>query len=142
MYIYGIYTMHITCGGAILNIVISNSSELPIYEQITGQIKDLILKGELREAELLPSIRNLAKELQISVITTKRAYEELERDGFITSVPGKGSYVAAQNKELLKESRLRIVEEKLLEAVNAAKSIGLSSDELYEMLKLFFEEDE
>ena len=124
-----------------MNIIISNLSEQPIYEQITTQIKDLIIKGELREAEMLPSIRSLAKELQISVITTKRAYEELERDGYITTVPGKGSFVAAQNRELLKESRMRIVEEKLIEAVNAAKSIGLTFDEMFEMLKLFYEED-
>ena len=123
-----------------MNIIISNLSEQPIYEQITTQIKDLI-KGELKEAEMLPSIRNLAKELKISVITTKRAYEELERDGYITTVPGKGSFVAAQNRELLKESRIRIVEEKLIEAVNAAKSIGLTFDEVFEMLKLFYEED-
>jgi len=124
-----------------LNIVISNSSEQPIYAQITHQIKDLIIRGELQEAELLPSIRSLAKELQISVITTKRAYEELEREGFITTVPGKGSYVAAQNKELLKESRIRIVEEKLLEAVNATKSIELTVDDLMEMLRMFYKED-
>lgn len=124
-----------------MNIIITNSSEQPIYEQITSQIKELIIRGELNEAELLPSIRSLAKELKISVITTKRAYEELERDGFIATVPGKGSYVAAQNKELLKETRIRIVEEKLIEAVNAAKSIGLSLDELKEMLRLFYEED-
>jgi GntR family transcriptional regulator len=124
-----------------LNIIISNLSEQPIYEQITTQIKDLIIKGELKEAEMLPSIRSLAKELQISVITTKRAYEELERDGYITTVPGKGSFVAAQNRELIKESRMRIVEEKLIEAVNAAKSIGLTFDEMFEMLKLFYEED-
>lgn len=124
-----------------MNIVISNSSQQPIYEQITHQIKDIIIKGELKEAELLPSIRSLAKELQISVITTKRAYEELEREGFITTVPGKGSYVAAQNKELLKESRIRIVEEKLLEAVNAAKSIELSIEDMMEMLRLFYKEE-
>lgn len=124
-----------------MNIIISNLSEQPIYEQITTQIKDLIIKGELKEAEMLPSIRSLAKELQISVITTKRAYEELERDGYITTVPGKGSFVAAQNRELIKESRMRIVEEKLIEAVNAAKSIGLTFDEMFEMLKLFYEED-
>lgn len=124
-----------------MNIVISNLSEQPIYEQITAQIKDHIIKGELREADILPSIRSLAKELKISVITTKRAYEELEREGFIAIVPGKGTYVAAQNKELLKESRIRIVEEKLVDAVNAAKSAGLSLDEVVEMLKLFYEED-
>lgn len=123
-----------------MNIIISNSSEKPIYEQIVAQIKDAIIKGEIREGELLPSIRRLAGELQISVITTKRAYDELEKDGFIVTVPGKGSYVSAQNKELLKETRIRIVEEKLAEAVEAAKSIGLSLNELQEMLKLFYEE--
>ncbi|NLM27567.1 MAG: GntR family transcriptional regulator [Clostridiaceae bacterium] len=124
-----------------MNIIISNLSEQPIYEQIAAQIKDSIIKGELKEAEMLPSIRSLANELKISVITTKRAYEELERDGYITTVPGKGSYVAAQNRELLKESRMRIVEEKLIEAVSAAKTIGLTLDEVFEMLKLFYEED-
>ncbi|NLK73151.1 MAG: GntR family transcriptional regulator [Clostridiales bacterium] len=123
-----------------MDIIISNSSQEPIYEQIVRQIKNLIMRGDLVENELLPSIRNLAKELQISVITTKRAYEELERDGYIYSVPGKGSYIAAQNKELLKEMRIKIVEGKLIEAIEAAKSIELTLDELYEMLKLFYEE--
>jgi GntR family transcriptional regulator len=123
-----------------MNIIISNSSDKPIYEQIVTQIKDLIIKGELEESELLPSIRNLAKELNISVITTKRAYDELEKDGFILSVPGKGSFVAAQNKELLKETRIRIVEDKLTEAITAAKSIGLSINQLQQMLALLYEE--
>jgi len=123
-----------------LNIFISNASNQPIYEQIMNQMKTLIIKGELVEGELLPSIRNLAKELQISVITTKRAYDELERDGFISTVPGKGSYVSAQNKELLKETRLRIVEEKLADAVSAAKSIDLSLEEMQAMIRLLFEE--
>lgn len=121
-----------------LNIVISNSSNQPIYEQIADQIKDHIMKGLLEESEPLPSIRNLAKELHISVITTKRAYDELEKDGFIVTVAGKGSYVAAQNKELLRESRVKIVEEKLAEAVIAAKSSELTLDELQEMLKIFY----
>lgn len=125
-----------------LNIVISNTSEQPIYEQISEQIKDSIINNELQEGSLLPSIRNLAAELKISVITTKRAYEELEKEGFLTTVPGKGTYVAAQNKELLREARLRIVEENLNEAVNAAKSIQLPFNELVEMLKLFYEEDD
>ena len=123
-----------------MDIIISNYSDKPIYEQIATQIKDKIMRGELKEGELLPSIRNLAKELQISVITTKRAYEELEKDGYIVSVPGKGSYVAAQNKELLKEARLKIVEEKLLDSVEAGKTIGLTLNELTEMLKLLYEE--
>ncbi|KNF08666.1 transcriptional regulator, GntR family [Gottschalkia purinilytica] len=123
-----------------MKIIISNTSDRPIYEQITHQIKDLIINGELKEAQILPSIRNLAKELKISVITTKRAYEELEREGYISTVPGKGSYVSAQNKELLRESRVRIVEEKLAEAVSAAKTINITFEELKEMLKFFYEE--
>ncbi len=123
-----------------MNIVISNYSDKPIYDQIAEQIKNLIVNGELAEAELLPSIRNLAKELQISVITTKRAYEELEKEGYIVSVPGKGSFVGAQNKELLKEARIRIVEDKLAEAVSAAKIIDISLEDIQEMLKLLYEE--
>jgi len=123
-----------------LKIIISNSSDKPIYDQIVEQIKNLIINGELAEAEMLPSIRNLAKELQISVITTKRAYEELEREGYIVSVPGKGSFVSAQNKDLLKEARIRIIEEKLAEAVQAARTVGISMEELSEMLKILYEE--
>ena len=124
-----------------MKIIISNSSNQPIYEQIVIQIKELIMKGTLFEADPLPSIRNLAKELQISVITTKRAYEELEKEGFIVTVPGKGSYVATQNKELLHEKRLQIVEEKLSEAVIAGKSIHISLEQLKEMLSLLYEEE-
>ncbi|ERM92924.1 transcriptional regulator [Caldanaerobacter subterraneus subsp. yonseiensis KB-1] len=123
-----------------MDIIISNSSEEPIYEQIVRQIKEAILKGELEEGELLPSIRNLAKELQISVITTKRAYDELEKEGFITTIPGKGTYVAAQNKELMREKRLKIVEEKLLEAIIAAKAVNLSLEEIKEMLEILYKE--
>jgi GntR family transcriptional regulator len=123
-----------------MKIIISNFAQEPIYEQIVAQMKDAIMRGELAEAEALPSIRNLAKELQISVITTKRAYDELEKEGFIVTVPGKGSYVAAQNKELLLEKRIKLVEEKLAEAVVAGKSIDLTLKELQEMLKLFYEE--
>jgi GntR family transcriptional regulator len=123
-----------------LDIIISNTSDKPIYEQIVLQIKEMIINGKLAEAELMPSIRNLAKELQISVITTKRAYDELEKDGYLVTIPGKGTYVAAQNKELLQESRLRLVEEKLLEAAAAGKSIGLSLEEMQEMLKILYEE--
>jgi len=123
-----------------LNIIISNSADTPIYDQIAEQIKSHIINGDLKDGEALPSIRNLAKELHISVITTKRAYEELEREGYIVSIPGKGSFVSAQNKELLKEARIRIVEDKLLEAVTAAKTIDISLDELQEMLKILYEE--
>jgi len=124
-----------------MNIIISNSSGEPIYEQITNQVKSAIMKGELSEGELLPSIRLLAKELQISVITTKRAYEELEREGFIETVPGKGSYVSSQNKELLKEKRLKELENKLIEVITESKLIGLTLLEIEEMLRLLFNED-
>lgn len=123
-----------------MNIIISNYADEPIYAQVVRQIKNLVMRGDIVEDELLPSIRTLAKELQISVITTKRAYEELEREGYIVTVPGKGSFVAAQNKELLREMRLKIVEEKLVEAVDAAKSIELSFADLSGMLKVLYEE--
>ncbi|MEW9095739.1 MAG: GntR family transcriptional regulator [Clostridiaceae bacterium] len=122
-----------------MNIIISNSSGEPIYEQITTQIKSLILTGELKEGDNLPSIRNLAQGLRISVITTKRAYEELEKEGFIQTVPGKGSFVAGQNKELLKEKRMRLIEEKLSEVVAESKLIGLSLNEIIETLKILYD---
>lgn len=123
-----------------MNIIISNSSDEPIYQQIVKQIKKLIIKGELLENEMLPSIRTLAKELQISVITTKRAYQELENEGYIVTVQGKGTFVAAQNKELLKENQLKMIEEKLTEAVEAGKSINLTLEEMQEILKVIYEE--
>lgn len=123
-----------------MRIVISNSSKEPIYEQIKRQIKESILRGELKEQELLPSIRQLAKDLHISVITTKRAYEELEREGFIHSVVGKGSFVAAQNREFLREMRLRWIEERLAEVVTESKSLNITLPELVEMVKVLYEE--
>ena len=123
-----------------MNIIIANSSPEPIYQQIVRQLKNLILTGILTEGESLPSIRSLAKELQISVITTKRAYEELERAGYIETVAGKGSFVAAQNIELLREQRLRIVEEKVTEAIAAAKLAAISYEELVEMVRLLHED--
>ncbi|AQW25768.1 GntR family transcriptional regulator [Clostridium perfringens] len=118
-----------------MNIVVSNTSGVPIYEQIAKAIKNEILSGDLKENSALPSIRSLASELRVSVITTKRAYEELERDGFIYTLPGKGSYVAEQNKELLMEEKLREIEGKLGEAIDIANSIGLNFDDLVGMLK-------
>jgi len=119
-----------------MKIIISNSSPDPIYEQVTRQIKAQIISGELREGESLPSIRKLAQDLQISVITTKRAYEELEKEGFIDTVEGKGSFVAMQNKELLREKKMKIVEEKMAEAVEEARLFGITRAELEEMLGL------
>ena len=121
-----------------MDIIISNSAGVPIYEQITQQIKGLILRGELREGEALPSMRLLAKELRISVITTKRAYEELEREGFINTVPGKGCFVAPQNPELAREDALRRAEEHLSRAVDIAKTAGLTLSELTETLNLLY----
>ncbi|WP_020153190.1 GntR family transcriptional regulator [Caldibacillus debilis] len=123
-----------------MNIILSNSANEPIYLQIVKQIKEQIIKGELPEGEPLPSIRNLAKELKISVITAKRAYDELEKEGFIITIGGKGSFVAPINKEMLRENRIKRIEEKLSEAIADAKIIGLSLEELYEMMKLLDEE--
>lgn len=123
-----------------MKIIVSNSSPDPIYEQVTRQVKAQIISGELREGESLPSIRRLAQDLQISVITTKRAYEELEKEGFIDTVEGKGSFVAMQNKELLREKKMKIVEEKMAEAVEEARLLGITRAELEEMLGLLYGE--
>lgn len=123
-----------------MDIIIRNTGETPIYDQITRQVKTLILTGALKEGDALPSMRLLAKDLRISVITTKRAYEELERDGFLENVPGKGCFVAAQNKELLRENQLRRVEEKLLEAIDEGRKGALSLEQLQEMLANLYQE--
>ena len=119
-----------------MNINISNSSGEPIYLQIVNQIKTLILEGKLCEGEALPSMRVLATELRISFMTTKRAYEELERDGFIESYTGKGSFVKAQNLEIYREEQIRRIEALLMEAGDAARKAGLSMEELHELLDL------
>ncbi len=125
-----------------MDIIISNASGKPIYEQITEQIKEQIMSGELNEGDPLPSMRALAQQLRISIITTKRAYEELERDGFIESFTGKGSFVAARNKELFREENLRQIEQSLTFAVEKAKLCGVSYEELSEIIKMLFEGDE
>lgn len=123
-----------------MQIIISNNSKEPIYEQIMSQIKALILSGKLKEGEALPSMRQLAKDLHISVITTKRAYEELEKGGFTYSITGKGSFVAEQNVEVVKEKKLKAIEEKLLEVIANSKEIGVSLAELKEMLTILHKE--
>jgi len=125
----------------VVDIIISNSSGKPIYEQITMQIKNYILSGELVPGEALPSMRLLAKELRISVITTKRAYEDLERDGFITTVVGKGSFVSETNTDLVKEQQYRITEEHLQKAVDSAKTSGITMEELKDMLEVIYREE-
>ena len=127
---------------SIMDIIISNASGKPIYEQITEQIKEQIMNGELNEGNPLPSMRALAQQLRISIITTKRAYEELEREGFIESFTGKGSFVAARNRELFREENLRQIEQSLTLAVEKAKLCGVSYEELSEILKMLFEGDE
>jgi len=121
-----------------MNIIISNSSNQPIYEQIASQIKALIISGELNEGDALPSMRLLAKELRISVITTKRAYEELEKEGFIVSITGKGSFVASKNLELIKEQQLKEIENHMQEIIDLANLYGISLEELIEMLTLMY----
>ena len=118
-----------------MDIQISNASNDPIYLQIKNQIKSAIISGKLKPEEQLPSIRYLAKELRISVITTKRAYDELEIEGFVNSVQGKGSFVSMQNKELIREEQLRKVEASLLDAIKQAELAGLSIDDLKEILE-------
>ena len=125
-----------------MDIILSNSSGKPIYEQIADQVKEQILAGALSAGDALPSMRVLAKELRISVITTTRAYEELERDGFLDNVPGKGCFVAPQNRELLREAQLRRVEDVLALAVDEARKGGFSLSEMQELLTLLYQGDE
>lgn len=123
-----------------MNIFIDNKSGLPIYDQIYSQIKSQIISGALREDQLLPSIRNLAKDLGISVITTRRAYDELEREGFIYTVAGKGCFVAVKNTELLREENLRQIEAHLQEIRDLAAACGLSREDIIEMFSVIEEE--
>ena len=119
-----------------MEIIVSNASDKPIYAQIASQIQDAILSGDLEEGTPLPSIRALANDLRISVITTKRAYADLEEAGFIDTVQGKGSFVAGGNRELLREGRLKRVEDLLDQAVHEASAVGIGTSELHEMLDL------
>lgn len=136
LYIIDIYNITMVVE---MKIIISNSSGQPIYEQIVSQIKTMIISGELNEGDALPSMRLLAKELRISVITTKRAYEELEREGFIVSVTGKGSFVASKNMELIREQQLKEIENHMQAVSELALSCGIKLDELIEMMTLIYE---
>ena len=122
-----------------MEIIISNSSGKPIYEQITDQMKSQIMSGQLKAGDALPSMRALAQSLRISLITTKRAYNDLETEGFIETVAGKGSFVAAQDPELLREANLKLAEENIRRAVEVAKRGGISKDELTEMVDILYE---
>lgn len=125
-----------------MEIHISNASDEPIYRQIAKQIERMILAGKLPPGEALPSMRLLARELRISVITTKRAYEELEASGFLENVPGKGCFVAVQSEQMLHETRLHMAQEHLRQAVDVAKTGGVTLEELIEMTTLLFKEDD
>ncbi len=125
-----------------MNLIISNSSNTPIYEQIKEQIKSKILSNELKSGDLLPSIRNLAKDLRISVITTKNAYEELEREGYVETMPGKGTYIASKNIEIIKEEQMKKVENLIDTAVSIAKMSKITKKELKDMLDILYEEEE
>ncbi len=124
-----------------MHIHLSNASDKPIYEQITVQLKEAILANKLQAGDALPSIRALAKDLKISVMTTKRAYADLERDGFIETVAGKGSFVTERNQDFLREELLRQVEEHMQKAVKTAKTAGMTKEEIQELLSLILEED-
>lgn len=125
-----------------MEIIINNNKSSPIYEQITSQIKAFIMNGELQTGDPLPSMRALAKSLHISVITVQRAYEDLQRDGFIETVTGRGSFVAAQNKDFIKEEQLRNIEKKLEEAANLGRTHGIKLEKLIELLRIFYVEEE
>ena len=124
-----------------MNLIISNASGKPIYEQIYTQVKNCIISGELSPGDALPSIRALAKDLRISVITTTRAYDELERDGFIDRVPGKGCYVAEKNLELVREAHLKQIEDHMTEIVTLAAGCSLSEEDTVRMLRLMWESE-
>lgn len=125
-----------------MEIIISSNTSKPIYEQITLQIKEKIMSGELQTGDPIPSMRALAKSLHISVITVQKAYEDLQRDGFIDTTVGRGSFVSAQNKEFYQEEQQRKIEEHLQEAVDIGRSSGISLEKLIEILSIFYQEEE
>lgn len=123
-----------------MHIIINNSSMVPVYEQLVAQIKQEIIQGGLAEGEGLPSVRNFSNELKISALTVKKAYDKLEEEGFVITVHGKGTYVAAMDRQLAVEARKKAVEEDFSLAVSKAKAVGLSSDEIREILEIFLED--
>lgn len=125
-----------------MEIIISSNTNKPIYEQITSQIKAMIMSGELKTGESIPSMRALAKTIHVSVITVQKAYEDLSRDGFITTTVGRGSFVAAQNKDFIQEEQQKRVEEHLVQAADIARTNGIPLEKLQQLLKLFYEESE
>ena len=127
--------------GANMEIIISNNANKPIYEQITSQIKAMIMSGELRAGEAIPSMRALAKSIHVSVITVQKAYEDLQRDGFIETTVGRGSFVSAQNREFYQEEQQRRAEEHLQQAADIGRTSGIPVEKLVELLRMFYQED-
>ena len=123
-----------------MEIIISSNTNKPIYEQITSQMKAMIMSGELKAGEGIPSMRNLAKTIHVSVITVQKAYEELQRDGFIETTIGRGSFVSAHNKDFIQEEMQKLIEQHITQAVDIARTNGISVDKLIELTKLFYEE--
>ena len=124
-----------------MNIIISNNSSVPIYEQINNAIKAAIFSNELKEVDMLPSVRNLANDLKISFLTVKKAFDELEREGFIKTVQGKGSFIAPKNLELIKEEKLKEIQDYIEKIYNISKVANIAEDEIKELFKMIFEED-
>lgn len=124
-----------------MEIIISSNTNKPIYEQITWQIKAKIMAGELNTGDNIPSMRNLAKAIHVSVITVQKAYEELQRDGFIETTVGRGSFVAARNKDFIQEEQQKIIEEHLASAVDLARANSISLEKLMEITKIFYQEN-
>ncbi len=124
-----------------MKILISNTSDSPLYQQIEGQIIDAILKGELAEGEALPSIRTFANDLKVSILTIRRVYDDLEKEGFVNSQVGIGTFVSTTNIDLLRDSKRRIVEQKMLDMIQTAKSLGITQEELNDMMNILYEED-
>ena len=125
-----------------MNVIISNTSDKPLYLQIKEQIKEAILKGELQDGDLLPSVRAFANDIGVSVLTTRRVYDELEQEGFAVSQAGRGTFVAMGNLELLRDSKRRVVEEDMQKAIHNAKLFGITKEELQKMMDILFEEEE
>ena len=124
-----------------MNIILSNSNGIPIFEQIENAIKEAIFSNELKEEDMLPSVRNLANDLKISFLTVKRAYDELEKAGFIKTIQGKGSFVAPKNVELIKEEKLREIQDYIEKIYNISKMANISEEEVKELFRMIFEED-
>lgn len=124
-----------------MKIMISNTSEKPLYQQIKDQIKEAIFTGELTDGDTLPSIRNLANDIKVSVLTIRRVYEDLENEGFLTRQVGIGTFISTGNIEILRESKRRIVEQKMADMIQDAKSLGITQQELQEMMNILYEED-